>query len=290
MHWEVGACIRFDGNITRSIEEALHHGMYTTQFFMGSPKSYDRQQIYQDDIDTSKTLLTRFPINVFTHFPFIANLNGSVKSLAWNGDGKMDGKMRYMMKNLEYELNTVASLGQERSGVVIHPGCYPDREVGLNTIAKTINKLNFSEGSKLLLENCAGEGRKLCKDFSEIKRVLDGVNEYNKKHIGVCVDTAHIWGQGDYNLSLRSGVDKMFEDFEREIGIERFSLLHLNDSEVSLGAKKDRHACLGSGHIWGEDFDSLIYLLERCRHHKIPIVLETHESDMLTLENIQPKN
>ena len=78
----------------------------------------------------------------------------------------------------------------------------------------------------------------------------------------------------------------MFEDFDRIIGIDKFTLLHLNDSIVPLGSRKDEHACLGAGQIWWENFDSLILLLDICKQHGIPAVLETHSLDMLKLAQI----
>ena len=287
IYWDIGAHVRFSNNIFSSLQDAVNQGMYSCQFFMGSPKSYNRQKISQEDIINSKKIVERFPMNVFSHFPYIANLNGSVKSLAWNGDSSQDIKTSIMIKELEYELSILSNFNTLANGVVIHPGCYPDKLIGLDTIAKTINKLNFYTHSKLLLENCAGEGRKLCKDFQEISRIFEGIDSSKKDNVGVCVDTAHIWGQGDYDLRRCDEVDRMFYDFERYIGLDKFNLLHLNDSKVCLGSKKDRHENLGEGYIWGESFESLIYLLNRCKENNIPMVLETISSDMLTLNRIQ---
>jgi endonuclease IV len=88
---------------------------------------------------------------------------------------------------------------------------------------------------------------------------------------------------GEYDISQCSEVERMFREFDETIGMEYFTLLHLNDSEVELGTKKDRHACLGTGYIWGESFSSLFVLLDTCKSHGIPAVLETHGRDMLTL-------
>ena len=183
----------------------------------------------------------------------------------------------------------MSKLCQKRSGVVIHPGSYPDREDGHCAVAMTLNRINFPKNSFLLLENCAGEGNKLCRTFEEIRKVMDLLEPEKKKHVKVCVDTAHIWGQGDYDLSSIEGVDKMFEDFEKFLGIENFYLLHLNDSKVPLGSKKDSHACLGEGWIWKNSFKSLVYLLNKCKENQIPMVLETDESDMLTLALLAEK-
>jgi apurinic endonuclease APN1 len=261
--------------------------MYSCQFFLGNPQSFTRQKITQNDINNCKKLLKKFPTSVFSHFPYIANLNGSTKSLAWNGDNEVDDKLTALIKNLEYELSVLANFSEYKSGVVIHPGSYPKRDIGLDTIAKTINYINFSENSKLLLENCAGEGNKMCKDFTEIKRVIDGVVSEKKQNIGVCVDTAHIYGSGIYNLSKCDEIDRLFYDFQNIIGMEYFSLIHLNDSEVCLGSKKDRHACLCSGCIWSKDYSSLIYLLNKAQENNIPVVMETTPSDIFTIFNLK---
>lgn len=287
MNWDIGVHTGFCKNISETISEAINNGMYSCQFFMGNPKSFTRQTISTDDIIKTKRLLNRFPMNVFTHFPYTANLNGSKASLAWNGDSNQDVKTMTMLRYLEYEINIISNFTEGERGVVIHPGCYDDRSIGLDTIAKSINKINFNPNGKLLLENCAGEGSKLCKDFVEISQVINGINILNKNNIGVCVDTAHIWGQGDYNLQKRDEIDRLFYDFDKYIGLDKFKLLHLNDSEVNIGTKKDRHALIGTGYIWQHDLTPLIYLLDKCKQYKIPMILETNISDMLTLSQIQ---
>lgn len=287
VNWSVGSHMGFSKEILPTIEESINLGMYTTQFFMGNPKSYNRQRITDKDIKLCKKLLKKFPTNIFSHFPYIANLNGSVKSLAWNGDKTVDAKLSHLIKELEYELDILSNFSCcGKCGVVIHPGAYPKKNEGLDTIAKTINHINFTPNSKLLLENCAGEGNKLCKNFTEIKRIIDGVDSTKKNNVGVCIDTAHIWGQGDYNISKKDEIDRLFYDFNNIIGMEYFTLLHLNDSEVKLGDKKDRHAPICGGYIWKNNSDTLLYLLEKCKQYNIPMVLETTPLDMLTLFNL----
>jgi len=290
LNWDVGIHTGFDKKIINTLRIAIQMGTYSTQFFMGNPKSYSRQRISDDDITESNRLLDRFPMNVFTHFPYIANLNGSVSSLAWNGDSKIDSITTIMLNELEYELNTISKLSSERSGVVIHPGCYPDRIVGLNTVAKSINKINFQGKTKLLLENCAGEGRKLCKNFKEFKIVYNSIESDKIKNVGFCVDTAHIWGEGEYDLRSIDEIKRMFNEFDNEIGIDNLTLIHLNDSLVPYGSKKDRHAVLGTGYIWGNDISSLLYLLDYCKEKKIPMILETECTSMSVLHEIQCQN
>jgi len=288
--WSVGAHTGFAGKICDTLWTSVNYGMYTTQFFMGNPQGFDRAKISFDDIAESKKILAKYPMHVFSHFPYVANLAGSVASLAWNGDETQDSKTRHIIKSLEYELSVLSNFDSGRNGVVIHPGSFKDREKGLAAISKSINKINFTENSKLVLENASGQGSALATTFQEIKTIIDGVDESKQEHIGVCIDTCHLFAYGDYDLSKVSEIDRMFADFDDIIGLEYFTLLHLNDSETKLKGKVDRHACLGKGYIWGDSFASLKHLLDRCKSLDIPAVLETHGVDMITLAVLGEKS
>lgn len=278
--WSAGTHLPFSRCMYDTLKLAANTGMYTVQFFMGNPKTFNRARISKEDIKKCKELLTNFPINVFTHFPYLANLAGSVKQLAWQ-DTAQDGKTENMLRQLEIELHTVASLGVPcGGGVVIHPGSFKNREAGLQAVAESINKINFPVNGRLLLENCAGEGTKLCVSLEEIKTVLDAVDEKQQSHVGVCIDTCHIFSSGEYDLSQKKEVQRLFDDFDRIIGLEKFSLLHLNDSKLKFHCCNDRHAHLGTGFIWGKDLSALVLLLDLCEKNKIPIVCETSIREM----------
>jgi deoxyribonuclease-4 len=271
---KIGGHIGFSKTIFPTLQDGIDNKMNTIQFFLGNPKSFTRQRLSEKDIINTYEKSIEKDVCIFSHYPYTSSLCGSVNSLAWNGDSEQDEKTTKILKELEFEVNVLSKLSQT-NGVVIHPGSNKNREEGLNSIAKSINKINFNKGSKLLLENSAGEGTKLCRDFKEIESVLESIDIKKIDNVGVCVDTAHIWGSGIYDLSKEDGVKKMFDDFDNYIGLEKFSLLHLNDSEVPFGSKKDRHECLGYGHIWKEDNKSLKYLLKKCGENDIPIILET---------------
>ena len=277
----LGSHTSFCKNITDTIRTSINRGMYATQFFMGSSHSFSRTKIAQNDIDSSKILLERYPMHVFTHFPYVANLAGSKDCLAWNGDFEQDIKTEKILKSLEYELGIIANFNIRSNGVVIHPGNHPERKKGLKAIGQSINKINFPENSKLLLENSAGQGTSLATTFDEIREIYSYVVENKRQHIGVCIDTCHIYAYGLYNLSLISEVDKMFEDFDYLIGLNRLSLIHLNDSKDKFGSKKDRHERIGQGNIWGKDDSALRHLL--LKYKNIPMILETTPADMVSV-------
>ena len=291
--WDVGAHTGFTGKIAPTISTAIERGMYTVQFFLGNPKSaWKRQQITDEDIENVRILTRKFPMHIFSHYPYCANLAGQSKvgGLAWRDNRLVTSRLRGAMKAIQYELSVLAKFrtSTSRAGVVIHPGSYPDRSLGHDTVTKTLNLMDFPKQSILLLENCAGEGNKLCRTIEELQQVISGLNDDAKPHVKVCIDTAHIWGQGDYDLRDIVQIDRLFSDIDRLLGMENFYLLHLNDSAVPFGSRKDVHASLGEGYIWRDDFTSLIYLLNRCKAHNIPMVLETCCEDMITLAQLQP--
>jgi len=64
----------------------------------------------------------------------------------------------------------------------------------------------------------------------------------------------------------------MFAEFDRVIGLERLSALHLNDSKTARGSRVDRHEHIGKGKIGLEAFR---FIMRDKRFRKIPKVLET---------------
>ena len=296
MQWEAGSHIEFNGNISDSIRQAIEWGMYSAQIYLGSPQAYNRTSVTVDDMELSASMLCNFPTNLFIHTPVVYNLAGKKTSLAWDGNAEQDMITQRVVNGLQYELTVLSTIlsGVDipiKAGVVVHPGSYPDKQKGLETIAKTINKIEFVGEAKLLLENASGGGTKLATTFEEIRTIIDHVDPAKRKHIGVCVDTAHIYGFGSYDLRKVSEVDRMFQEFDDIIGAERFTLLHLNDSQCSdekrhdapFGSGKDCHQLLGHGYIWQNNYEPLSYLLNMCKIRGIPIILETHPCDMGTL-------
>lgn len=281
-----GAHIGFSGRISEAIEEGVKLRMHAIQIFMGNPKSFTRSRISERDIRVSSEACVRANMNLFTHFPYVANLAGSKDVLAWSGDAEQDAKTNKVLASLEYELGVVARAGGTSStpslknGVVIHPGNHKVGKDGLRAIGESINRITFAPNSNLILENSAGGGTALATTFDEIASIINHVSPEKRGNVKVCLDTAHIFGYGEYDLRKLTEVDRMFAEFDAKIGLQYFYLLHLNDSEVPLKSRKDRHACLCKGFIWKENDEALWYLLGKCASLSIPVILETHVSDM----------
>jgi len=266
--YKLGCHIGIQKTIEDTIKSVIQLDLNSLQFFLGSPKSYKRKDITDDDLTISRELIDEFKLNVFSHLPYIYNFCGSVKKkkLAWDGDSEVDTLLTLIIKNVEYELGVLEKLN---GACVLHPGFFKDRKNGIQTISKTINKIKFPSGSKLLLENMAGEGNELGTTLDELRKIYEGVE--NSGNLGFCIDTCHLFGYGTYDIREPSGIDKFYDDFENEFGIEKLGLIHLNDSKDPFGSRKDHHENITMGHIWKRS--NLTYFLKK--FEGIPKVLET---------------
>jgi len=280
-----GSHVKYHSSIHESIAFGIKLGMYAMQFYMGSSVAYARSKVGDDDISKSIELLSRYPCKVFTHSPLIYNLAGSVskKSLAWVGNDEIDSLMLKIINSINYELGILSKVGI--IGTVIHPGYRTSTSSVSETIqaiATTINKLSFDGSAKVILEVCAGETNRIGKNLLELALIRELCDR--KEMVGFCVDTAHVFGSGLYDLRNIEGVSDMFSDIDLYGNV---CLIHLNDSDVQFNTKKDRHALLGTGYIWKEDMTSLCYLLKEAGKRSIPVVLETSPSDMNVLLGLQ---
>jgi deoxyribonuclease-4 len=122
---------------------------------------------------------------------------------------------------------------------------------------------------QVLLEDTAGAGTTMGTTFSELGTIIDGLSDASR--VGICFDTCHAFAAG-YELRTPDGLAETLEEFDREIGLDRLCLIHLNDSKFPLGSRRDRHNHIGAGEI-GEEAFSLIVNHPALRD--LPFILET---------------
>jgi deoxyribonuclease-4 len=138
--------------------------------------------------------------------------------------------------------------------LVSHPGNYMDeRSSGLERNAEAIGiALERAPGKTILLmEMTAGAGTVLGSSFEEMAKLIEMIPQPYRKRVGVCVDTAHVFAAGYDIVNDYDGVWARFDDV---IGRSRLRLMHLNDSKVPLGSRRDRHELIGEGAIGSEPF------------------------------------
>ena len=104
---------------------------------------------------------------------------------------------------------------------------------------------------RLVLENSAGTGDGIgasLEDLADITRRRGRGAVWPMDSLGVCLDTAHLWGAG-YDLSMTRRVDDLVGRIDELVGRENVVMLHLNDSRTVRGSHLDRHEHIGAGQL-----------------------------------------
>lgn len=162
-----------------------------------------------------------------------------------------------------------------------HPGSAVGQDVNeaISMIIDALNEAMFpGMTTTVLLETMAGKGSEVGRTFEEIKQIIDGVKE--SSNLGVCLDTCHVW-DGGYDIV--SDFDKVLDEFDTVIGLNRLKAVHINDSMNLLGAHKDRHEKIGKGNIGAE---ALRKIVNNPRVQGLPFILETPNDDAGYAEEI----
>lgn len=255
----IGSHVSFtkEEQIIGSIKEALSYNANTFMFYTGAPQNTNRVPIDVELTNLGKKVMEENNIdinNVIVHAPYIINMANS------NNED-------FNVSFLRQEIERVESLGITK--LVIHPGSHVGNgvEIGINNIIKCLNRsLNKDTKVNILLETMAGKGTELGKNFEELKQIIDGVS--CKEKVKICMDTCHLNDAG-YDVT---NFDKILDEFDKIIGIEKIECIHINDSKNEINSHKDRHANIGMGTI---GFKNIIKIIYNERIKDIPKILET---------------
>jgi len=151
-----------------------------------------------------------------------------------------------------------------------HPGSHTGQgtETGIKFIAETLNTiLQPEQTTTVLLETMAGKGTEVGGRFEELREILDRVKLLD--HMGVCLDTCHVFDAG---YDLANDLDGVLTQFDQIIGLHHLKAIHLNDSLYGLSSHKDRHAKIGEGKIGLPTFERII---NHPALRNLPFYLET---------------
>ncbi len=198
---------------------------------------------------------------IVIHAPYLINL-ASPDEIIWE-------KSVFLLR---WTLQRGALLGA--ASVVFHTGSHRGSgvEAGIARIAEGITNIlpETPPEVMLLLENDAGAGNSLGGSFEQLSAVLNLLPQYQQR-LGVCLDTAHLWGAG-YDISTTASMHQVLQQFDEVIGFNRLKVIHLNDTEMALGSHRDVHARIGEGIIGQE---GLRALLTDPRFDHVAVLLET---------------
>lgn len=261
----IGAHVSASGGVGNAVLAAESIGADAFALFTRNQKTWVSKPLTADEVYTFKYLLKERGFDsqyVLPHDSYLINLgNPNEENLIKSRNAFLDEMQRAQQLGLQL-LN-------------FHPGSHLNlmsEDACLDQIAQEINlALDKTEGVTAVIENTAGQGTNLGYKFSQIARIIRGVND--KSRVGVCIDTCHTLAAG-YDISTEMGYQFTFDEFEREIGFEYLRAIHLNDSKKGAGSRVDRHETLGNGML-GKDF--FARFMHDIRFDDMPIILETPE-------------
>lgn len=256
----IGSHVGFNKNdqLLGSLKEALSYGANTFMFYTGAPQNTNRGPIIDGYTLQAMELMKEHNIDyskVVVHAPYIINLaNGDVDKFSFSVRFLKEEVMRCEMLGIKY--------------MVLHPGSHVGQGVdtGIDNIVRGLNEVLMNSSVTILLETMAGKGTEIGRDFSEINRIISGIEK--KELIGVCLDTCHLNDAG-YDIS---DFDSLLDQFDKEVGLSYIKCIHINDSKNDKGVHKDRHENFGFGTL---GFDNLIKIVYNPRLESIPKILET---------------
>ncbi len=240
----------------------------TIQMFNKANSQWRAKPIEQDELDKFFKAIEETKITVScSHASYLINLASPDKDL---------NVKSYESFKLEMERCAMLKI----PNLVVHPGSHvgSGEQEGMDRIIANLNKL-FAELKNntvtVCLEATAGQGSNLGYSFEQLAYMIAGVKD--KTHIGVCVDTCHIFAAG-YPISDPADYKATMKKFEEVVGLDRLRILHLNDSKKGLGDKVDRHEHIGEGKIGIEGFRNI---LNDKKLSKIPMIIETPKEEDL---------
>ncbi len=239
-------------------KEALQINANTFQFFTRNPRGGKAKDIDEKDVEALKEIMDNNGFaKILAHAPYTLNAcSADERTREFAVETMADdlARMEYLPNNL-YNF---------------HPGSHVKQgvEIGINYIVDMLNTvLKPEQTTKVLLETMAGKGSEIGRNFEEIAEIISRVEL--KEHMGVCLDTCHVYDAG---YDIVNDLDGVLEEFDRVIGLERLHAIHLNDSKNPFESHKDRHEKIGEGSI---GIEALTRIINHPKLRHIPFFLET---------------
>lgn len=254
----IGPHISIAKGFGKAAQIAVEIGANTFQFFSRNPRGGNAKEFNEKDIEKFQKIRKDNNFGpILAHAPYTMNLGGA-----------KDDVYDFAKRVVKEDIQRMDSLGIEY--MCFHPGSHVGGGIdfGIQRIVDALNEtLTGEENITLLIETMSGKGTEIGFDFNQIKKIIDGVN-HNEK-LGVCLDTCHIFSAG---YDIVNDLDNVLEEFDNIIGLDRLKAIHLNDSMMPFGDKKDRHEIIGEGKI---GLEAIINFMTHPKINHLPFFLET---------------
>lgn len=252
------------GLVGTGLAYAARVGAEAVQVFVANPRGWATPPGNPRHDEDFRTACAELGIPAYVHAPYLINF-GSESAVTRERSAE----------SLRHSLHRAHAIGA--LGVVVHTGsalCGP-RSAALAHVRSHVLPLldelgAFGAGApQLLLEPTAGQGSSLCGRMSDLADYTDALDGHPL--VGVCLDTCHAFAAG-HGLAAPGGTAAVLAELTDAVGPGRLKLVHANDSQDVLGARKDRHANIGAGHIGADAFGELLAHPDTAG---VPLIIET---------------
>jgi len=259
----IGRHMPLESHPLQALKTAKAIGCDAIQIFVSSPRTWAPPADNPKEVARlAEGLRAEGLAPIVIHAPYLVNLA--------SGAEEIRQKSRRLLR---WTLERGIAIGA--SEVVIHIGSHggAGHEVGAARLVEGVREVlaDLPPGPRLLLENDVGAGNTIGSRFDALAEVLAELDEAYGKRLGICLDTAHLWGAG-YDIGSAATAQTTLDLIDQTVGLRRVTVVHLNDTATTLGKHLDRHARLGEGIIGTE---GLQVLLRDERLAQTAIILET---------------
>lgn len=259
------------GDIIKTIDFVKNAGGNALQLFASNPRSthIPNMTSYQNVSIDVRMYCKQNNFKLVIHAPYTINLAKEPKI----GKRIIELKDCYWINSLLHELIVSDMIGA--IGVVVHVGKHTTntKDCGLKymfeSIQYIIREMTSREiKSKLIIETPAGVGTELLTTIDEFIGFFNQFSREEKKHIGICLDTAHIWSSG-YNIN--DYYEKISKTNAKDIIV-----IHFNNSKKDKGSNVDVHDNIFDGKIQISDMKQFI----QQKSTNAMIILEKPSNDL----------
>jgi deoxyribonuclease IV len=231
--------------LLKAVDRAIEIGAEAVQVFADNPTAWRRRAELPPELPEFRRRLASAGVEPLAiHAAYLVNLAGS--------DAHFH---RQSITLLVSDLRSGAAYGAQYVNVHIgsHLGSGPEQaveQVARAVEAALAETADIAARPMVVLENSAGGGNGFGASVDELASIFEGIGRRGipRDAVGLCLDTAHLWGAG-YALDDPVALDALFAEIDGTIGLDRLVMLHLNDSKAERGSRADRHEHIGAGRI-----------------------------------------